>query len=68
MYKTMLVHVDGGQQQESRLRAAAALASRRNAGLIVTGIYGHSRFREWILGGTTRELLERAPALLFVAH
>ena len=27
------------------------------AGMIVSGAYGHSRFREWLLGGVTRELL-----------
>lgn len=48
--------------------ALMALSTSRNAGLIVTGVYGHSRYREWILGGTTRELLERAPVPLFVAH
>lgn len=28
---------------------------------IVAGAYGHSRFREWILGGVTRDLLTRIP-------
>jgi nucleotide-binding universal stress UspA family protein len=38
------------------------------AGLIVTGAYGHSRYREWALGGVTRELLERTPVPLLIAH
>ena len=38
------------------------------AGLIVAGAYGHSRYREWVLGGATRELLERAPVPLLLAH
>jgi nucleotide-binding universal stress UspA family protein len=38
------------------------------AGLLVTGAYGHSRYREWILGGATRELLERTPVPLLLAH
>jgi nucleotide-binding universal stress UspA family protein len=29
----------------------------QNAGLLVMGAYGHSRFREAILGGTTRDIL-----------
>jgi nucleotide-binding universal stress UspA family protein len=33
------------------------IASEVGAGLIVAGAYGHSRFREWILGGVTRRLV-----------
>jgi nucleotide-binding universal stress UspA family protein len=45
-----------------------ALAQGCGAGLMVSGAFGHSRYREWMLGGTTRELLERAPVPLLVAH
>lgn len=45
-----------------------SLARDCGAGLIVTGAYGHSRYREWMLGGVTRELLERAGTLLLIAH
>jgi nucleotide-binding universal stress UspA family protein len=31
------------------------------ADLIVAGAYGHSRVREWVLGGVTRDLLTRIP-------
>ncbi|WP_296949524.1 universal stress protein [uncultured Massilia sp.] len=48
--------------------ALVALARRGGAGLMVTGAYGHSRYREWILGGVTRELLERVPVPLLIAH
>ena len=48
--------------------ALMALARTAGAGLIVAGAYGHSRYREWVLGGVTRELLERAPAPLLLAH
>jgi nucleotide-binding universal stress UspA family protein len=48
--------------------ALAALARDCGAGLMVTGAYGHSRYREWMLGGVTRELLERAPVPLLIAH
>jgi nucleotide-binding universal stress UspA family protein len=34
----------------------------------VSGAFGHSRYREWMLGGTTRELLERARIPLLIAH
>ncbi|MFC5547087.1 universal stress protein [Massilia aerilata] len=48
--------------------ALAALASDCGAGLIVSGAYGHSRYREWVLGGVTRELLARTPVPLLIAH
>lgn len=48
--------------------ALMALARDSGAGLLVTGAYGHSRFREWVLGGVTRALLERAPVPLLIAH
>ncbi len=38
-----------------------AEARRLNADLIAMGGYGHSRLREWLLGGTTDELLHNAP-------
>lgn len=40
----------------------------KSADLLVIGAYGHSRFREAILGGATRELLEKAEVPLFLAH
>jgi nucleotide-binding universal stress UspA family protein len=45
-----------------------AEARRLNADLIVMGGYGHSRLREWLLGGTTDELLHKAPVPLLIAH
>lgn len=41
-------------------------ASKIRADLIVAGAYGHSRIREWALGGVTASLLQRAqvPCLL----
>jgi hypothetical protein len=37
--------------------------------LLVMGAYGHSRFREAILGGATRNMLEKAPnSPVFMAH
>ncbi|SFD28879.1 universal stress protein [Massilia yuzhufengensis] len=46
----------------------AGMARDCGAGLMVCGAYGHSRFHEWMLGGATRELLERAPVPLLIAH
>lgn len=36
----------------------ADVADAMQADLIISGAYGHSRFREWIFGGATRSLLE----------
>jgi hypothetical protein len=45
-----------------------AEAQERSADLIVMGGYGHSRLREWLLGGVTYQLMHRAPIPLIVAH
>lgn len=38
------------------------------AEMVVMGAYGHSRFRESIFGGATRNMLEDAQVPLFMAH
>lgn len=43
-------------------------ARERGADVIVMGAYGHSRFREAILGGATREMLETTSLPLVMAH
>lgn len=43
-------------------------ASDTEADMIVMGAYGHSRFREAILGGATRNMLEQASVPVFLAH
>lgn len=39
-----------------------------DADMVVMGAYGHSRFREAILGGATRNMLEHASVPVFMAH
>lgn len=39
-----------------------------DADMVVMGAYGHSRFREAILGGATRNMLENCPVPVFMAH
>jgi nucleotide-binding universal stress UspA family protein len=39
-----------------------------DADMLVMGAYGHSRFREAILGGATRNMLEHAKVPVFMAH
>jgi nucleotide-binding universal stress UspA family protein len=45
-----------------------ALALERNVGVVVAGAYGHSRVREWVLGGVTRDLLLQAGRCALVSH
>lgn len=40
----------------------------RDADLLVMGAYGHSRFREFVLGGATRSMLLRPPVPVFLSH
>lgn len=44
------------------------VARQELADLIVAGGYGHSRFREWALGGVTRDLLLHATIPVLVSH
>jgi nucleotide-binding universal stress UspA family protein len=45
-----------------------AIADEQDADLIIAGAYGHSRLREWALGGVTGDLLLRAKRCIFVSH
>ncbi|CAN5580731.1 universal stress protein [soil metagenome] len=45
-----------------------AIASEQGADLIVAGGYGHSRLREWVMGGVTRSLLEGAQRCSLLSH
>ncbi|MFA5581011.1 MAG: universal stress protein [Paracoccaceae bacterium] len=40
----------------------------KNADMVVMGAYGHSRFRQSILGGATRNMLEMAEVPVLMAH
>lgn len=40
----------------------------RDIDLVVMGGYGHSRLREFVLGGVTRDILERMSVPLLLAH
>jgi nucleotide-binding universal stress UspA family protein len=48
--------------------ALIAECRRQKADLMVMGGFGHSRLREWLLGGATYELLHKAPVPLLIAH
>ncbi|KIZ39285.1 MULTISPECIES: universal stress protein [Rhodopseudomonas] len=44
------------------------IAGSTEAGVIVAGAYGHSRFREWILGGVTRHLVEQGSRAVLLSR
>ena len=43
-------------------------ATKQNCDLLVMGAYGHSRLREMILGGATREVLAQSTIPVLMAH
>lgn len=43
-------------------------AADEGASLIVMGVYGHSRLRELVLGGVSREMFQRMTVPIFVSH
>lgn len=45
-----------------------AEAKKQQADIVITGAYGHSRFREWMLGGVTNELLQGTHFCAFLSH
>ena len=48
--------------------ALLEIADMQDAGLIVTGGYGHTRFREWVFGGVTQELLAGSHRAVLMSH
>lgn len=46
----------------------ANIAVQNAADLVVSGAYGHSRAREWMFGGVTRDLLQHARICCLMAH
>lgn len=61
---TSAVPAEGESPADVLLRAA----DRMSADLIVTGAYGHSRLREWLVGGMTFDLVTRSKLPLLMAH
>jgi nucleotide-binding universal stress UspA family protein len=41
---------------------------QNEADLVVAGASGHTRFREWVLGGFTRTVLTRSRRCSFLTH
>ena len=45
-----------------------SIAKKQKANIVVAGAYGHSRFREWALGGVTDELLHNTKFCSLMSH
>ena len=45
-----------------------SLAADVGADLLVMGCYGHSRAREWVLGGVTRTILQSMTLPVLMSH
>jgi nucleotide-binding universal stress UspA family protein len=46
----------------------ASIAKEKMADIVIAGAYGHSRLREWVLGGVTNDLLQRAEFCSLLSH
>jgi len=79
-FKTILVHLDAGARCMARVDLAIGLAAAHGSHLVglaptglpnvlaVMGAYGRSRVREWVLGGTTRHLLDHMTVPTLMSH
>jgi nucleotide-binding universal stress UspA family protein len=45
-----------------------SIVQQQNADVVVAGAYGHSRLREWVLGGVTKDLLLCAERCALISH
>lgn len=64
--KAELLAIERGKA--STADALLTARDRTGAGYVVMGAYGHSRMREFVLGGVTREMLRGSPVPMFLAH
>ncbi len=55
-------------ERESDANQLIGLAEDEAADLLVTGAYGHSRLKEWVFGGITRDLLTSSPICCLMSH
>lgn len=65
------IKVDAQQLGAKGLSVADALLSRladEAIDLLVMGAYGHSRLREWVLGGTTRQIFREMTVPVLMSH
>ena len=60
--------IDERRQEGDAAAALDVIAGDVGAGLIVAGAYGHSRFRELILGGMTQHLITQSSRCVLLSH
>jgi len=60
--------VSEARQGDTAAAQLAKVAGDVDAGLIVAGAYGHSRFRELILGGVTQYLVTQTARCVLLSH
>jgi nucleotide-binding universal stress UspA family protein len=61
-------HAEAGSEPEFLGELLLSRAFDLDADLLVMGCYGHSRAREWVLGGTTRTILQSMTLPVLMAH
>jgi nucleotide-binding universal stress UspA family protein len=65
---TATARVSEANQKTSTADRLGEVAGEVGAGLIVAGAYGHSRFRELILGGVTQYLVTQTARCVLLSH
>ncbi|PPQ18464.1 universal stress protein UspA [Bradyrhizobium sp. AC87j1] len=65
---TATARVCEGDRNETAAAQLEKVAGDVDAGLIVAGAYGHSRFRELILGGVTQYLVTQTARSVLLSH
>jgi nucleotide-binding universal stress UspA family protein len=55
-------------QEQTTMARLDAIAADVGAGVVVAGAYGHSRFRELILGGMTQHLISQSARCVLLSH
>ncbi|WP_343234451.1 universal stress protein [Microvirga terrestris] len=56
------------QRERSVADELLLVAEQTGSDLLVVGGYGHTRLREWVLGGVTGDLLKHSPKCCFFSH
>lgn len=59
---------DGGEKVDDIGNRLLSHAADQGADLLVMGCYGHSRAREWVLGGATLSILESMTLPVLMSH
>ena len=65
------IKVEAQHLEVRDMSVADAILSRladRGIDLLVMGAYGHSRIREWVLGGTTRQIFAQMTVPVLMSH